>query len=103
MNTGVEMNRPHFRDDRRGPVARKAVTSDSESVNSDEYADFDDVDEQADAAPLPTLAELRDMMKNLPEIRTDLVDEVRRRMERGEYHTRDAAEEAARRIMDEQE
>ncbi|MCP4783306.1 MAG: hypothetical protein GY903_00285 [Fuerstiella sp.] len=51
-----------------------------------------------DAAP--SVEDLRRMMHNEPEVRQELLNEVRQKLARGDFLTRDAAEESARRLVD---
>ncbi len=95
------MNKPHFVVSTRSsnrchirPVDR-APMSDTASENPNRALDSED-----NAPQIPTTDELRAMMHRQAEQPNRLLDEIRRKVQNGDYLTRAAAEESAKRMLD---
>ena len=95
------MNKPHFVVSSRSgnrchirPVDR-AQMSEISSDNSDRRLDAQD-----NAPQVPSTDELRAMMHRQAGQPSQLLDEIRRKVQNGDYLTRAAAEESAKRMLD---
>ncbi len=92
------MHRPHFkfRQNHR-PTAEDGLRA------FEEPAALSDLDDMFPARPFhttPSVEDLRRMMHNEPEVREELLNEIRRKLARGDYLTRNAAEQSAGRLVD---
>ncbi|MEQ9406763.1 MAG: hypothetical protein RIK87_03515 [Fuerstiella sp.] len=77
--------------------------SDSGPENSDDGCpEADAVDGQPTERPevLPSFAELQHLLQQNPDAGTGRLEQIRRRLQTGHYLTRAAAEESARRMLD---
>lgn len=81
-----------------GPVQGRKIgrpvqgSSSASSARSDQPA-------EAESAVSSETASLVDSLHDLPEVRAEVIEEVRKRLSRGEFLTRDAAEKTAQAIL----
>ena len=54
----------------------------------------------SDTPYMPSLDQLRNMLRTAPDISQERIEELRRKLESGVYLTRTAAEESATRLID---
>ena len=92
------MHRPHFRFRQNSrPTAEDGLRA------FEQPASLSDLDDMFPARPLdanPSVEDLRRMMHNEPEVRQQLLNEIRQKLARGDFLTRSAAEESAGRLLD---
>ena len=54
----------------------------------------------SDTPYMPSLSQLREMLRNAPDVSQERINEIRRKLQSGAYLTRAAAEETAGRMLD---
>jgi hypothetical protein len=92
------MHRPHFRiKGGRRPTELNDLKSFEELISSPAP---DDMFRAPASASAPSVEELRRMMHNEPEVRQVLLSELRQKLLRGDFLTREAAKESAGRLLD---
>jgi hypothetical protein len=92
------MHRPHFRFRQNyRPTAEDGLSAFEQPTS---LSDLDAIVPARSSDPAPSVDDLRRMMHNEPEVRQQLLNEIRQKLARGDYLTRIAAEESAGRLLD---
>ena len=91
------MHRPHFRI--KGGHRSTAI-NDLKSFEEIVSSAQNDTRANRPSTALPSVDDLRRMMHNEPEVRQVLLDEIRQKLVRGDFLTRQAANESAGRLLD---
>ena len=92
------MHRPHLR---FSPIHRSTAEDGLRAFEAPaSRSDLEDRFSDRSFDAVPSVEDLRRMMHNEPELRQELLNEIRQKLTRGNFLTRSAAEQSAGRLLD---